>query len=63
MHNSYLDDAQLFSSRLRRFNQMYGVIGILDRLHGTDGMFRQNAASRRHFILLGTASAKEIITE
>ena len=40
---------------------MFGVIGVLDYLHGTDTMFRQSKGYQRHFILLGWGSAKEII--
>lgn len=36
-----------------RFNQNYGVLGVLDRLHGTDNQFRASKAYARHFLLLG----------
>lgn len=35
-----------------KFNANYGSLGILDRLHGTDAMFRQSRASHRHTVLL-----------
>jgi methylsterol monooxygenase len=38
---------------LCRFNQNYGVLGVLDRLHGTDNQFRASKAYERHFLLLG----------
>ena len=44
-----------------RFNQNYGVLGILDRLHGTDGVFVNSIEHKRHFVLLGLASAKELV--
>ncbi|XP_019639359.1 PREDICTED: fatty acid hydroxylase domain-containing protein 2-like [Branchiostoma belcheri] len=36
-----------------KFNQCYGVMGVLDRLHGTDEQFRHNKAYDRHVTLLG----------
>lgn len=48
-----------------RFNQNFGVLGVLDRLHGTDRQFRQTDAYRRHLLLLslapliGTPSGKQ----
>eukprot|EP00058_Branchiostoma_floridae_P020432 XP_002605922.1 hypothetical protein BRAFLDRAFT_87404 [Branchiostoma floridae] len=36
-----------------KFNQCYGVMGVLDRLHGTDEQFRRNKAYQRHITLLG----------
>ncbi|XP_035659138.1 fatty acid hydroxylase domain-containing protein 2-like [Branchiostoma floridae] len=36
-----------------KFNQCYGVMGVLDRLHGTDEQFRRNKAYERHIMLLG----------
>lgn len=38
-----------------RFNNNYGVLGVLDRLHGTDRQFRQTDAYRRHLLLLSLA--------
>ena len=52
-----------FSFIFQRFNQIYGVIGILDRLHGTDELFRQSKEHKRHFLLLGLLSAKEIVPD
>ncbi|XP_031428200.1 fatty acid hydroxylase domain-containing protein 2 [Clupea harengus] len=36
-----------------KFNQCFGVLGVLDRLHGTDDKFRQTKAYERHSLLLG----------
>ena len=46
-----------------RFNQLFGVLGILDRLHGTDDVYRQSKEYERHMILLGLNSAKELIPD
>lgn len=43
-----------------RFNQCYGVVGILDYLHGTDILFRESGAYKRHTLLLGLTPAKEL---
>ncbi len=43
-----------------RFNQNYGVFGVLDRLHGTDEQFRQSKNYERHVVLLGLNPAKQL---
>ncbi|XP_059486206.1 fatty acid hydroxylase domain-containing protein 2-like isoform X1 [Neocloeon triangulifer] len=35
-----------------KFNQCFGVLGILDRLHGTDTLFRSTQAYNRHLMML-----------
>lgn len=42
-----------------RFTQNYGVLGVLDRLHGTDVMFRDSRAYDRHIMLLGFTPLKQ----
>jgi hypothetical protein len=49
--------------RLRRFNQCYGVLGILDWLHGTDSLFRKSKAYKRHRVLLNFVPAREAFPE
>lgn len=39
---------------------MYGVMGVLDRLHGTDEQFRQSKNHERHIMLLGLTPAKDL---
>jgi len=36
-------------------------MGVLDRLHGTDEMFRRSKNYERHVVLLGTDSARQLI--
>lgn len=43
-----------------KFNQCYGVLGILDYIHGTDTLFRSNKAYQRHIMSLSTAPLREI---
>ncbi|XP_052792488.1 fatty acid hydroxylase domain-containing protein 2-like isoform X2 [Mya arenaria] len=37
-----------------KFNQNFGVLGVLDRLHGTDIQFRASKQYQRHVMLLNT---------
>ncbi|XP_062513885.1 fatty acid hydroxylase domain-containing protein 2-like [Corticium candelabrum] len=46
-----------------KFNQNFGVLGILDYLHGTDAAFRESISYDRHFVLCGTTSAKELVPD
>jgi len=36
-----------------KFNQNFGVLGVLDRLHGTDSLFRRTRAYARHVMFFG----------
>lgn len=36
-----------------KFNQNFGVLGVLDRLHGTDSLFRKTKAYTRHIMFFG----------
>ena len=49
----------LFVPLCCRFTQNYGVLGVLDRLHGTDVMFRNSKAYDRHIMLLGLTPLKQ----
>lgn len=40
-----------------RFNQCFGVLGLLDRLHNTDDLFRSTGVSKRNVLLLGWTPA------
>lgn len=42
-----------------KFTQNYGVLGVLDRLHGTDIMFRNSKVYDRHIMLLGLTPLKQ----
>nr|XP_055035644.1 fatty acid hydroxylase domain-containing protein 2 [Misgurnus anguillicaudatus] len=46
-----------------KFNQCYGVLGVLDRLHGTDDKFRNSKAYERHIVLLSLTPLNESIPE
>jgi len=42
-----------------KFNQCYGVLGILDYLHGTDIQFRESKAYQRHVLSVSTTPLRE----
>lgn len=46
-----------------RFNQCYGVLGVLDYLHGTDTVFRQTKAYERHRVLLSLTPLSQSIPD
>ncbi|GCB65937.1 hypothetical protein scyTo_0010031 [Scyliorhinus torazame] len=46
-----------------KFNQCYGVLGVLDRLHQTDIIFRETKAYERHTLLLSLTPLSESIPD
>ncbi|KAM6983437.1 fatty acid hydroxylase domain-containing protein 2 [Tautogolabrus adspersus] len=46
-----------------RFNQCFGVFGVLDRLHGTDTKFRQTKQYERHTVLTSLTPLNESIPD
>ncbi|KAK2581745.1 hypothetical protein KPH14_002226 [Odynerus spinipes] len=42
-----------------KFNQCFGVLGVLDRLHGTDTQFRNSRAYQRHVMMLSLVPPRE----
>ncbi|XP_041049210.1 fatty acid hydroxylase domain-containing protein 2 [Carcharodon carcharias] len=46
-----------------KFNQCYGVLGVLDRLHQTDTIFRETKAYERHTLLLSFTPLSESIPD
>ena len=46
-----------------RFNNMFGVLGILDRVHGTDNLFRQSKSYERHFLSTSLTPVRELIPD
>ena len=47
------------SLSLFRFNQCYGVLGVLDLLHGTDDKFRASKCFSRHLMMLSLVPPRE----
>jgi len=46
-----------------KFNQNFGVLGVLDRLHGTDAKFRKTKQYERHSLLMGLTPLNESIPD
>ncbi|CAH1106377.1 unnamed protein product [Psylliodes chrysocephalus] len=46
-----------------KFNNCFGVLGVLDRLHGTDTSFRQSRAYMRHIMMLSFMPPREAFPE
>jgi len=49
----------MHSLAFNRFNQCFGVLGVLDRIHGTDTMFRNSRAYSRHVLMLSLMPPRE----
>jgi len=62
-HFPFMSSPEAHDFHHLKFNQCYGVLGILDYLHGTDKLFRASKAYDRHIILLGTKPARELFPE
>ncbi|XP_013884030.1 fatty acid hydroxylase domain-containing protein 2 [Austrofundulus limnaeus] len=50
-HLPFLPSPEFHDFHHLRFNQCFGVFGVLDRLHGTDSKFRQTKQYERHTLL------------
>lgn len=46
-----------------RFVNNFGMLGVLDRLHGTDTLFRASKAYQRHVLLLGLVPLSQQIPD
>jgi len=42
-----------------RFNQCYGITGVLDSIHGTDVMFHKSKSYARHKLMLTLKPPRE----
>eukprot|EP00914_Ancora_sagittata_P028480 GHVO01056201.1.p1 GENE.GHVO01056201.1~~GHVO01056201.1.p1 ORF type:complete len:262 (-),score=21.74 GHVO01056201.1:208-993(-) len=52
-HLPFLPSPEAHDFHHAKFVNNFGVLGVLDRLHGTDSMFRASKEHQRHFMLLG----------
>ncbi|XP_071847022.1 fatty acid hydroxylase domain-containing protein 2-like [Apostichopus japonicus] len=62
-HLPFLPSPEAHDLHHAKFNCNYGAIGFLDRLHGTDSLFREMKLHYRHIFLLSLASAAEAFPE
>ncbi|XP_034245791.1 fatty acid hydroxylase domain-containing protein 2 isoform X1 [Thrips palmi] len=46
-----------------KFNQCFGVLGVLDRFHGTDSLFRNSRCYNRHIMMLSLTPAREMFPD
>jgi methylsterol monooxygenase len=52
-HFPFLPSPEAHDFHHQKFINNFGVLGVLDRLHGTDSLFRASPAYQRHVLLLG----------
>ncbi|CAI5766817.1 fatty acid hydroxylase domain-containing protein 2 isoform X3 [Podarcis lilfordi] len=62
-HLPFLPSPEFHDYHHLKFNQCYGVLGVLDRLHGTDLLFKQSKAYERHTVLLSFTPLTESIPD
>ncbi|KAG8509248.1 Fatty acid hydroxylase domain-containing protein 2 [Galemys pyrenaicus] len=62
-HLPFLPSPEFHDYHHLKFNQCYGVLGVLDHLHGTDAVFKQTKAYERHTLLLGFTPLSESIPD
>ncbi|XP_005105015.1 fatty acid hydroxylase domain-containing protein 2 [Aplysia californica] len=62
-HFPFLPSPEAHDFHHQKFNQNYGALGILDRLHGTDAQFRNSLAYQRHFLLLSMVPVSQQIPD
>ncbi|XP_068188244.1 fatty acid hydroxylase domain-containing protein 2 [Antennarius striatus] len=62
-HLPFLPSPEFHDFHHLRFNQCYGVLGILDRLHGTDTKFRDTKQYERHTLLTSLTPLTESIPD
>lgn len=59
-HLPFLPSPEFHYFHHLKFNQCYGVLGLLDRLHGTDKLFRNSKAYNRHLVMLNFTPIREL---
>ncbi|KAF2881733.1 hypothetical protein ILUMI_24430 [Ignelater luminosus] len=59
-HLPYLPSPEFHDFHHLKFNQNYGVFGILDRISGTDEEFKKTIAYTRHSVMLNLTSPREM---
>ncbi|XP_074528607.1 fatty acid hydroxylase domain-containing protein 2 [Halichoeres trimaculatus] len=62
-HLPFLPSPEFHDFHHLRFNQCFGVFGVLDRLHGTDTKFRQSKQYERHTLLTSLTPLNESIPD
>jgi len=59
-HLPFLSSSEQHDFHHLKFNQCYGVLGILDSLHGTDLLFKSSVNYKRHITVMGITPVREL---
>ncbi|XP_013413815.1 fatty acid hydroxylase domain-containing protein 2-like [Lingula anatina] len=62
-HLPFLPSPEAHDFHHFKFTNNFGVLGVLDRLHGTDNHFRASKAYERHVLLLSLTPMRETIPD
>ncbi|XP_071847605.1 fatty acid hydroxylase domain-containing protein 2-like [Apostichopus japonicus] len=62
-HLPFLPSPEAHDFHHLKFNYNFGVLGILDRLHGTDALFRESKQQYRHLTLLSLTPLTKLIPD
>uniref|UniRef100_A0A8C4SAE8 Fatty acid hydroxylase domain containing 2 n=1 Tax=Erpetoichthys calabaricus TaxID=27687 RepID=A0A8C4SAE8_ERPCA len=62
-HLPFLPSPEFHDFHHLKFNQCFGVLGVLDRLHGTDAIFKTTKANERHILLLNFTPLSESVPD
>lgn len=59
-HLPFLPSPEFHDYHHLKFTQNFGVLGVLDRLHGTDAKFRTTTSYTRHVVMLNFVPPREM---
>ncbi|XP_031354175.1 fatty acid hydroxylase domain-containing protein 2-like isoform X2 [Photinus pyralis] len=59
-HLPFLPSPEFHDYHHLKFTQNFGVLGLLDRIHGTDVQFRRSHEFKRHFVTLNFTPPREM---
>ena len=62
-HLPFLPSAEAHDFHHLKFVNCFGVLGILDRLHGTDNIFRKSKQYQRHFLFFSLTPPREMVPD
>ncbi|XP_025087115.1 fatty acid hydroxylase domain-containing protein 2-like [Pomacea canaliculata] len=62
-HFPFMSSPEFHDFHHLKFNNCYGVLGLLDRLHGTDQLFRASASYHRHKVLFSLYPASKLVPD
>ncbi|KAF5308269.1 hypothetical protein FQR65_LT06262 [Abscondita terminalis] len=59
-HLPFLQSPEFHDYHHLKFNQNYGIIGLMDRIHGTDAQFIKSQEYKRHILSLSLVPPREM---